>query len=124
MTRTIRRFLLLEAGAFLAASLVHSGYPVTGYEHAQARIAEGIIGLVLLAGLACTWARPAWTRGVGLAVQGFALLGTLVGAFTIAVGIGPRTAPDVVFHAGLVILLVWGLALTARARSSSSEPAT
>ncbi|HET6577571.1 MAG TPA: hypothetical protein VFG66_04575 [Gemmatimonadales bacterium] len=95
MTRIVRLFLLVEAGALLAASFVHSGYLITGYEHAQARIAEGIIGLVLVAGL--------------------------VGAFTIAVGIGPRTVPDVVFHAGLVILLVWGLALTARGRSGAGR---
>jgi hypothetical protein len=51
---------------------------------------------------------------VGLAVQGFALLGTLVGAFTIAIGIGPRTGPDIVYHVGLLIVLGWGLAVTAR----------
>jgi hypothetical protein len=119
MTRTIRLFLLVEAAAFLAASLVHTGYIVTGYEHPKARIAEGIIGIVLLVGLAYTWARPESTRGAGLGTQGFALLGTLVGAFTIAIGIGPRTVPDIVFHVGLVILLVWGLAVTARAPSGA-----
>jgi hypothetical protein len=123
MSRTIRLLLLVEAVAFLGASLVHSGHLVTGYEHSQARIAEGVIGIVLLAGLACTWIRPAWTRGAGLAVQGFALAGTLVGAFTIAVGIGPRTAPDIIFHAALVILLAWGLAVTTRSPSSARHHA-
>jgi hypothetical protein len=59
--------------------------------------------------------RPAWTRWVGLAAQGFALLGTLVGIFTIAIGVGPRTVPDVVYHAVIVVVLVWGLIVTARA---------
>jgi hypothetical protein len=37
------------------------------------------------------------------------LLGTLVGLFTIAIGIGPRTAPDVIYHLVMVIVLVLGL---------------
>jgi hypothetical protein len=115
MIRTIRLLLLLEAAAFLAASLVHAGYLVPGYEHRQARIAEGTIGIVLLAGLACAWLQPAWARQAGVVAQGFALLGTLVGAFTIAIGVGPRTAPDIILHVGLLLVLAWGLALTVRA---------
>lgn len=34
---------------------------------------------------------------------GFALLGTFVGVFTIAIGIGPRTVPDIVFHSLLTM---------------------
>jgi hypothetical protein len=114
VTGTIRRFLGLEVTAFLAAALVHAGVLVGGYEHRQARIAESVIAAVLLAGLACSWLWPGWTRRAGLVVQGFALLGTLVGAFTIAIGVGPRTLPDIVYHVGLLIVLGWGLAVTAR----------
>jgi hypothetical protein len=35
-------------------------------------------------------------------------LGTLVGAFTIAFGVEPRTVPDLVYHAA-ILALVWGL---------------
>ena len=70
MRGTIRSFLLFEAATFLVASLIHSGVLIAGYEHQKARIAEGVIAL--------------------------ALLGTLIGVFTIAVGVGPRTAPDIV----------------------------
>jgi hypothetical protein len=51
-----------------------------------------------------------------LAAQGFALFWTLVGIVTIAVGIGPRTAPDIVYHIGIVGVLVWGLVAARRAR--------
>lgn len=111
MKRRIRTFLLVEAAAFLAASLAHSGVVVEGYEHQQARIAEGVIALVLIVGLALSWIHSAWTREVGLAAQGFALSGTLVGVFTIAVGVGPRTAPDIAYHIGIVAVLIWGLAV-------------
>ena len=124
MTRTIRRFLLLEAAAFLAASLVHGGWPISGYEHREARIAETTIVIVLLAGVGFSLLRPAWTRGAGLAAQGFAMLGTLVGAFTIAVGVGPRTVPDVVYHGLLLALLAWGLVDTTRARADAGARST
>ncbi|MFN2556638.1 MAG: hypothetical protein ABR592_07155 [Nitriliruptorales bacterium] len=43
-----------------------------------------------------------------IAAQGFALLGTLVGVFTIVVGVGPRTAPDIVYHFVILAVLMWG----------------
>jgi len=42
------------------------------------------------------------------------LLGTLVGIFTIAIGVGPRTVPDIVYHVTIVIVLVSGLVVAAR----------
>jgi hypothetical protein len=104
----IRVFLLVEAAAFAVAALAHSGVLVHGYQHQQARVAESLTALVLLAGLALSWLRPAWTRQAGIAAQGFALLGTLVGLFTIALGVGPQTAPDVAYHLGILAVLVWG----------------
>lgn len=50
----------------------------------------------------------------GLAGQGFALLGTLVGILTMVVGVGPQSTPDVIYHLGMVALLGWGLATAAR----------
>jgi len=97
--------MLVEAASFGVAALVHSGALVGGYEHEKARIAEGVIAIVLLAGFASTWIRPGQTHRVGLAAQGFALLGTLVGVFTILVGVGPRTVPDVAYHLGIIGVL-------------------
>ena len=115
MPRTIRFFLLIEAASFIAASLVHSGVLITGYEHQKARIAESVLAVVLLSAAVLTWVRPTWTRKAGLAAQGFALLGTLVGIFTIIVGVGPRTVPDVVYHITIVAVLVWGLVIAKQA---------
>ncbi len=115
MTRAIRVFMSFEATAFIAAALVHFGIPAPGYEHQKAGIAESVIAVVLLVGLALAWIRPRAIRGVGLAAQGFALLGTLVGIFTIAIGVGPRTAPDIGYHTGIVIVLVFGLIVAMRA---------
>src|SRR5712691_3397406 len=113
--RWIRLFLLFEASTFVVAALVHFGVLAAGYEHGAAGIAETVIAVVLLAAFLAAWIRPVWTRVIGLGAQSFALLGTLVGVFTIVVGVGPRTVPDIAYHAGIVVVLAWGLVVTKRA---------
>jgi hypothetical protein len=112
-TTVIRRFLVLEVIGFALASLVHFGVLVSGYEHPKARVAESIIAAVLLVGLMLTIASPTRTRTISLAVQGFALLGTFVGVFTILIGVGPQSLPDIIFHVSIIGLLLWGI-ITAR----------
>ncbi len=106
--------LLFEGATFIAASLVHRGALVTGYEHGRAAIAETVIGVVLLAGAVLVRLVPARARSVGVAAQAFAVLGTLVGLVMVAIGVAPRTVPDVVYHFTILAVLVAGLARTAR----------
>lgn len=115
MIQSIRLFLFLEAVAFGLAALIHSGQLISGYQHREARIAETVIAAVLVLGLVVTWLRPTASRAAGLAAQAFALLGTLVGIFTIVIGVGPRTAADIVYHIGIVAVLVFGLLVAMRA---------
>jgi hypothetical protein len=110
--KKIQLFLFVEGVAFMSASLSHFGVLMHGYEHRQAGTAESVIGIVLLIGFLLTWILPGWTHGMGMAVQAFALLGTCVGIFTIAIGVGPRTLPDLVFHVVIVIALIAGLIVT------------
>ncbi len=112
----LRLLLGVEAAAFLLAALVHSGVLIPGFEHRAARIAETVLAVVLLTGLAVSALRPVATRSVGLAAQGFALLGTLVGILTIVAGVGPQSVPDLVYHGAMVLLLAWGLFLAVRER--------
>ncbi|AVA23377.1 MULTISPECIES: hypothetical protein [unclassified Rhizobium] len=100
--------LIFEVTLFAAASLVHSGILLDGYAHARAATAEGLIAAVLACGIFACLFQPAWTRSVALAVQSFALFATLVGAFTIAIGIGPQTTADRVFHLLLLLVLISG----------------
>ncbi|MGH8946293.1 MAG: hypothetical protein ACRDVL_09090 [Acidimicrobiia bacterium] len=110
----------METIVFALASATHGGLFGDDYRHTEASTAEGVIAVVLLAGLAVSLVRPSLSRRAGLWAQGFALLGTLVGLFTIIIGVGPRTVPDVVFHSGLIVLLVWGLVTVAR--TGGDEP--
>ena len=115
MPQSIRYFLFVEAAAFAVAALIHGGFVIEGYQHREARIAESVIAAVLVVGLLVTFVSPALSRAAGLGVQGFALLGTLIGIFTIIIGVGPRTAADIVYHIGIVSVLVLGLFVTVRA---------
>ena len=124
MRTTIRLFLLVEGASFLAAGLIHRGVIFGGYTHQQASIAEATIAIVLLVGLGLTWIWPGQTRLIGLVAQAVALLGTLVGAFTIAIGVGPRTAPDIVYHITILAVLTWGLVVAARAPADTPQHAS
>lgn len=79
-------------------------------------IAESMIGAVLLVGVVMTWIRPRSTDAMAAGVQAFALLGTFVGIWTIIVGVGPRTVPDIVYRAVIVLVLTSGLVLAWRSR--------
>jgi hypothetical protein len=120
--QTVRVFLIIQIALFASAALTHFGILIGGHQHSQARIAETVIGAVLLAGLLWTVIRPAFARVVAIAVQVFALLGTGIGIFTIVVGIGPRSMLDVVFHTCMVIALFAGLIIAMKI--APTAPAT
>jgi protein-S-isoprenylcysteine O-methyltransferase Ste14 len=109
MIDRLRILLGFQGATYLIASLIHAGVAIDNNEHREAAIAEGLIAAVLFAGLLVTLARPELTRDAALGAQGFALALTCVGIFTIAIGVGPRTVPDVVYHIGIVAILIWGL---------------
>lgn len=114
MTSLIQRFLTAEAALFGGAALMHAGFLIRGHEHWKAATAESVIAFVLLAGLVATFVAPGSGRAFGLGAQGFALLGTLVGLFTIAIGVGPRTALDLLIHAVMIAVLAFGIRAVAR----------
>ena len=63
------------------------------------------------------------TQGHILVIGAFcALLGTLVGVFTIIIGIGPRTKPDIAYHVAIVAVLIWGLVAAARSPTGDAVP--
>ena len=124
MTKLVRRFLALEAAAFLGAALVHAGVLLPGYEHWKAATAETVIGAVLGAALLAVVLAPGSSRAIALGAQGFALLGTAVGLFTIAIGVGPRTVPDLAFHGAIVAVLIAGLVKVGRLHPVAAQGVT
>lgn len=117
---TVRLLIALAAVSLVVASLIHFGFLIEGYDHRQAAVAEMVIGGAMLLGLAMTWMQSPWGRRAAIGALAFGLLGTLVGVFTIIIGVGPQTAPDVVYHGALVAALIVGLALALRPTSRKS----
>jgi len=83
-------------------------------------IAEAVIAAALLLGLIALILRRAWSRTVAIAAQSFALLGTLVGAYTITVGVGPQTTLDYITHVLMLLLLITGLVWLFRRQTAPS----
>lgn len=114
ISKTVRAWLAIEIMIFGGAALLHGGVFLPTYAHRAAGTAETLLASVLLIGLVATGVVRESVRAIGLGVQAFALLGTIVGIVTIAIGIGPRTTFDVTLHATMVAVLVAGLISTAR----------
>jgi len=115
MISTVRLILLLEVASFATAASIHFGALLHGYAHLKAAVAESVIACILLAGLGAIWIRPASVLQAGLIAQGLALAGTVVGAYTILIGVGPRTKPDIAYHIVILAVLVCGLLVTRQA---------
>ena len=114
-----RLFLLVEAATFVAAAAIHAGLLVEGHRHREAAIAETVIAVILVAALTLGWMPRPWPVRLAVAAQAFALVGTLVGLFTIAVGVGPQTIPDVAYHLAILVVITAGLGAVSPARASA-----
>jgi hypothetical protein len=117
-SHVVRWLLIFQVVVFLLASALHRDWLIAGYAHASAAVAESVIGAVLMIGAVATVVRPKSWRAIAIAVQAFALLGTLVGAAMIAIGIGPHSRADIVIHAVMLSALFLGLLAALRNRAS------
>ena len=128
-TAAARLFLVLEGATFLVAAAIHAGALLDGHTHHEAAIAETVIASVLIAALGLQWTPQPWPLRFALIAQTFAVAGVLVGLFTIAIGVGPRTVPDVAYHVAILGVLAAGLAVcrtptrsTPRRRAPAARP--
>jgi hypothetical protein len=115
----MRAILIIEAAVFALAASAHFRWSISGYEHARAATAESVIAAALLLGLALTLAVPSRLRLIGLAAQLFALIGTLVGAAMVVIGVGPQSAPDWITHGVMLVLLGAGILTYLRYRPAA-----
>jgi hypothetical protein len=114
--------IVLEAATFIVAALLHVGVRIPlGFTEPRiipAAIAEGLIGIFLAASAGFLFTRWAWP--VAVAAHIFALLGTLLGVLAMAVGPGPRTEANTIYHYVMlgVIIVVLLLLLTPLGRAA------
>jgi hypothetical protein len=123
ISRLIGVLMLLEAGTFTIASLIHfdlalplgfttlHGEPFTG-----AAIPEAIIAAVLLAGAIAYLVTSTGGWGLALGTSLFALAGVIVGLSFILRG--PSRPGDLIYHLSILVALLFtiGLLLTPSAR--------
>ena len=109
--------MVLEAITFLLAAMLHMGiqFPL-GFSEPQiipATIVEGLCGIFLAVSAYGVIARKTWAWGGAVAAHVFAVAGVLLGITALALGAGPSTEVNTVYHRTILVVLVIVLALLA-----------
>jgi hypothetical protein len=123
MTRTatgtaLGTVVLIEALIFWIGALLHLGTQIPlGFtviaepRIIPATIVEGLAGLLLAVGAYAIFTRQRWAWPVTIIAHIFSIAGVLLGITMLALGFGPRTELNTVYHwtilTLLVIVLIW-----------------
>jgi hypothetical protein len=117
-TTVIGVLAVLYAVTFLIGALLHLGVRIPlGFavlaepRIVPATIVEGLCGLFLAVGGYAVLTRRTWAWPAVTAAHAFALGGVLLGMAALAVGAGPSTELNTVYHRVMLVALVAGLAL-------------
>ena len=108
MKTTIGSLMLANVALFFFGAIQHAGLSFGPFHEPviiPAAIVETLCGLALLWGalaLLCNW-KKSW--GVALTGNLTALAGVLLGMAALAVGAGPRTASNDLYHRIMLILI-------------------
>jgi hypothetical protein len=121
--------MAVDSASLLVAALLHLdiGIPlgfaeIRGEWFPRAAIPEIVTALVLALGVGAMLVAPRRAWWVAVAAHTFAALAVTVGLFTIAIGVGPQTAPDVVYHLTLLVVLAVGLIALLRQQRRPTPP--
>jgi hypothetical protein len=118
----IATLMIIEGATLAVASILHLSGDVHGsapFDADHAGIAEAIIGIVLVGAAITMFRMPARARAVGLAGNGFAVVGFLVGLNFTARG---GDLPDVAYHLTVLPFLIGSLIVLLRARPPRLAP--
>ncbi len=118
LATTIGILAVLYALTFLLGALLHLGVriPLGFTVLAEPRIfpatiVEGLCGLSLATGAYAVLTRKTWAWQAIITAHAFALGGVLLGTAALAVGAGPSTDLNTIYHRVMLAALVAGLAL-------------
>jgi len=107
--------MVAEAVTFLLAALLHLGIPL-GFSEPRiipAAIVEGLCGLFLAVSLSGVVTRTTWAWGSALAAHLVAVAGVLLGIISLALGLGPSTVANTIYHRVILGVLIVVLVLLA-----------
>jgi hypothetical protein len=100
----IRVLVVFEAVTFLLASSLHLGLGATlpfglvAPRIIPAAVVEGLAGLFCAGSAAAIFTRKPWAWYAAVAANTFALFGVLLGVWALALGLGPSTELNGVYH--------------------------
>jgi len=102
--------MVVETITFLLAALLHVGiqFPL-GFSEPRiipAVIVEGLCGVFLAVSAYGVFARKTWAWWVAIAAHIFALAGVLLGITALALGLGPSTETNTIYHRVILAVLV------------------
>jgi len=123
MKKLIAWVMLANAALFFFGALQHAGIAVGPFHEPHiipAAIVEAICGLALLFGASALLRN--WKRGWGAALIGnlVALSGVALGIVALALGAGPRTASNDLYHRIMLVLIAAAIGALVFQRSRSS----
>jgi hypothetical protein len=110
--------MVAETVTFLFAALMHVGIPL-GFSEPRiipAAIVEGLCGLLLAVSACAVVARTTWAWGSALAAHLVAVAGVLLGIIALALGAGPSTMANTIYHRvilGVLVVVLVGLSTRA-----------
>lgn len=123
----MRVLVILEAAIFLLAALLHLGYSIPlGFtllaepRIIPAAIVEGSSGLLFLVSAIALLSSLDWAWLAALVAHVYALAGVLLGIFALAMGFGPRTLTNDVYHMVMLLLITPGLSLLLGSKSGAA----
>lgn len=120
--------MLGETVTFVLAAMLHLGvglrirlgsFAVHGEHAPGSAIVELIIAVVLLLAVLAVFGGAVHARLLAALATGIAVLGVIAQLATIAVGVGPRTIPDLAYQIAimLVLLISFGVLMIRRPRA-------
>ena len=99
-----------ETITFLLAALSHMGVQLPpGFSEPRiipAAIVEGLCGVFLAVATYGVFVRKTWAWGVALAAHIFAVAGVLLGITALALGLGPSTETNTIYHRVILAVLL------------------
>ncbi len=124
----MRVLAVFEAAIFLLAALQHLGLSISlGFtllaepRIIAAALVEGSSGLLFVVSAYALFSGRGWARAAALAAHVYALAGVLLGIFSLALGFGPRSLTNDIYHMVMLLLIMPGLALWLGVNSSMAE---
>ena len=116
LATTVGILAVLYAATFSVAAFLHLGVRIplgftvlAGPRIAPATIVEGLCGLGLAVGAYAVFTGRSWAWGAVTGAHAFALGGVLLGIVALALGGGPSTELNTIYHRVMLVALVAGL---------------